>query len=294
MTEMRPAPSNAQIEDALRATGAAIIYPETPQIAAAVRAALRPEGQTPRQPSGLLTRIKRRASLPQRVHRAWRRAVAASAPPQFGLRPAFLVLFALLVAAFVLSPEVRLAVADRLGLRGVAITHVPSSPITVAWPLGHGLDLGRQTTLEGAQGNVPFRILLPAELGAPDEVYLANDERVPYVSLAYRARERLPAATPTGVGLLLAQFRATVDQGVISKGLPRAASIEAVTVDGAPGFWISGAPHMFSYLGPDGYLRSDWSRLAGNTLLWEREAVTFRLESALNKEEAVRVASSLR
>lgn len=295
MTESGHAQPDAQIEEALRAAGATIIYPETPPIAAGVRARLRTDAANPRQrPWGWIAGLMRRTSFPERAARPWLRDTAASAPPRFGLRPALLVLLALLVATVVISPEIRSAIADRLGLRGVAITYVPGVPITVSRPLGHGLDLGRQTTLEGAQGKVPFRILLPAEIGPPDEVYLADDERVPYVSLAYRARENLPAAAPTAVGLLLAQFRATVDQGVISKGLPQRATIEPATVDGAPGFWISGAPHMFSFQGPDGFLRSDWSRLAGNTLLWERERVTFRLESALSKEQAIRIASSLR
>lgn len=295
MTKMGQDQPNLQVEEALRAAGATIIYPETPPIATAVGTRLRADAANPRQrPWGWVARLMRRTSFPPRADRPWLHETAASAPPRFGLRPALLVLLALLVATLVVSPDARSAIADRLGLRGVAITYVPGVPVIVSWPLGHGLDLGRQTTLEGAQAIVPFRILLPAEIGAPDEVYLADDERVPYVSLVYRAREDLPAAATTDVGLLLAQFRATVGQGVVAKGLPQGASLESVTVDGAPGFWISGAPHPFTFQGPDGSLRSDSSRLAGNTLLWERERVTFRLESALSKEQAIRVASSLR
>ena len=36
------------------------------------------------------------------------------------------------------------------------------------------------------------------------------------------------------------------------------------------------------------------ARLAGNTLLWERDGITYRLEAALARDDAIAVAVSLR
>jgi hypothetical protein len=70
--------------------------------------------------------------------------------------------------------------------------------------------------------------------------------------------------------------------------------MQMVAVGGAGGYWIEGAPHVLilrDYAGDD---RRHPSRLAGNTLLWERDGVTYRLESALSRDEAIRIAESMR
>jgi hypothetical protein len=59
-------------------------------------------------------------------------------------------------------------------------------------------------------------------------------------------------------------------------------------VDGAPGVWISGAPHVV--LGPELP-----PRLAGNVLVWVRGAVTYRLEGkGLTLDAAQDVAGLVR
>ena len=62
-----------------------------------------------------------------------------------------------------------------------------------------------------------------------------------------------------------------------------------VTVAGAsePGLWIEGERHIVRFPG--------WpARLAGNTLVWVRGGATVRVEGSLSREQAVRIASSLR
>ena len=61
---------------------------------------------------------------------------------------------------------------------------------------------------------------------------------------------------------------------------------------GLPGLWLS-SHHEITYRGPDGTLHKDTSRLAGKTLLWEENGVTYRLESSLPKVVAVSVAEDL-
>jgi hypothetical protein len=67
-----------------------------------------------------------------------------------------------------------------------------------------------------------------------------------------------------------------------------------VAVGDGRGFWIEGDAHVFVYRDAAGEIRSDEYRLAGNVLLWEREGLTFRLESALGKEQALRIADGVR
>ena len=70
--------------------------------------------------------------------------------------------------------------------------------------------------------------------------------------------------------------------------------LEAVTVSGKPGFWISGAPHTYFFVCYDaGECRQERYRLNGNVLIWEQDGVTLRLESLLPREDALAVAESI-
>src|SRR5207249_605229 len=57
---------------------------------------------------------------------------------------------------------------------------------------------------------------------------------------------------------------------------------------------LAGQPHQFFFRDPAGTMQPETLRLAGNTLLWEDGALTYRLEAQVSLEEAVRIASSLR
>jgi hypothetical protein len=72
--------------------------------------------------------------------------------------------------------------------------------------------------------------------------------------------------------------------------------IETVTVAGSPGVWLEGAPHaVFLQPSPDGSQPVvDNIRLAGNTLLWYRDGVTYRLEAKVGKERALQIAGTVR
>jgi hypothetical protein len=67
-----------------------------------------------------------------------------------------------------------------------------------------------------------------------------------------------------------------------------------VTIDGSPGYWIGGEPHTFGYLDDQGEIAFGTIRLAGNTLLWEVDGVTYRFESALEMTDALRLMESIR
>ena len=70
--------------------------------------------------------------------------------------------------------------------------------------------------------------------------------------------------------------------------------VRSVTVGGEPGFFFSGEPHFFSYQDSTGQFREEQTRLAGNTLIWQRGELTLRLEGNLSAGQAVRIAESMR
>src|SRR5207247_1806045 len=155
------------------------------------------------------------------------------------------------VGGVVAVPAGRRAVAGWLGLRGERITLVPTpTPIAIPTGLGVHLLLGARVTLGEAADQVPFRILQPRDpsLGAPDEVYMTIQSLGPQLFLVYRARPGFPPAIGTGVGLLFSEFQASIDAQFIQKSIGLGTEITAVTVNGEPGFWISGQPHEVVFL----------------------------------------------
>ena len=104
----------------------------------------------------------------------------------------------------------------------------------------------------------------------------------------------LPPTSNPGVGALFTQFQAGLEPGFFAKGLGPETRLEQLTVNGGRAVWIEGSPHLFYYRDRGGEIRDESVRLAGNVLLWEQEGLTLRLEANLPKDEAVRIASSVR
>jgi RNA polymerase sigma factor (sigma-70 family) len=201
---------------------------------------------------------------------------------------ALLVILALLASGVLAWPEARQAIADRLGLRGVSITHLPAAPSPVVVPTSLGL--GEAVTAEVAAERLGRELLVPSALGPPDAVYATAGE----VWLGYAPRADLPHVSQTpGLGLLLTEFgRGAFQREFLAKGLPPATQISDVTVGDRRGVWISGAPHVFFRTSAN-QVETAPPRLAGNTLLWEQEGMTLRIESALGRDDALRIANSV-
>jgi hypothetical protein len=67
---------------------------------------------------------------------------------------------------------------------------------------------------------------------------------------------------------------------------------QEVSVNGDPGWWIAGKPHMVIVrVGDTDYPMQ--LRMAANTLIWEHGGVTYRIESGLSKADAFRIAAGL-
>jgi hypothetical protein len=268
------------LERALADLGAALDFPPTPDLAAAVATRLAGAADTRRQ------RTSPSATLPRR-HR-WRRLAVAG-----------MVAALLAAAVLVASPGTREAVARRLGLRGVDIRLGGEPPPTATTtPPGARLDLGlgERVTLEEADRRVAFPVLVPGAAGfqRPDAVFV--DGLVPEggrVDLVYRARPGLPASPSTDAGLLITQFLGQPTADFIKK-VTGGGLVEQVTVAGEPGYWFSGEPHFFTYRDANGNFTEEQTRLAGNTLIWQRGKLTLRLEGELSKQQAIRIAESMR
>jgi hypothetical protein len=270
--------SDPELEQALFDLGRRLAYPVTPEIASRVRANIEAAAKAHPRPTPIM-RFPRR--------RIWLAAAC---------------LLLAILAGLALFPEARTAIADRLGLRGVVIRWIDEAALPEPSPIGTPLQVGRQVTLDQAQEAVDFPVLVPTaeELAVPGEIYLAGEGRSAMISFVYPTAPGLPATNETGVGALLTQFRGEPERGLVEKGLAGEAvdpetHLEPVTVNGQPGFWISGAPHgVFFVCFDGGECREERYRLAGNVLLWERDGMTLRLESALSRDEALAVAESVR
>jgi len=280
MPEPRLPLTDDELGDALTRLGAELDYPASGELTAKVRRRLENEVARPRRRWRDI--LGGRPGLPPLERPAWRPIAVAAA--------LVLLLFAGSLAAF---PSVREAVADWLGLRGIVISVVPSlSPI----PSAHGgLDLGDAIALDDARAAVGWTVLVPADpaLGSPDEVYLDRRISDGVVSLVWEAGPGLPAASSTGVGLLLTEFRGSIEERFFQKFVGPGTTIERVRVDGRIGYWIAGALHEILLIDRFGEPINETLRLAGNVLMWEDGELTLRIESAVTKDEALRMAASV-
>lgn len=186
-------------------------------------------------------------------------------------------------------------VAERLGVRGIGIFFVNEVPTVVPRPVGDRLRLGRRSSLAEAGGAVDFAVRVPTTgpLGGPDEVYLSGAAGEEMVSFVYRVDDDLPETPSPGVGALLTQFRGRIDEPLAYKGILPGGVVEAVEVGEGVGYWIEGEAHLFLYRDAGGEVRYEEYRLAGNVLLWEEGGLTFRLESAMGKGEAIAAGGSM-
>jgi hypothetical protein len=219
-----------------------------------------------------------------------------------GVRPMRRGLVLALAALLILAA---IAGAVGLGLPGLRIIFgdVPSPPPVASptasgsasaspSPLGSGLGLGTALPLADAEARAGFDLILPADpaIGPPDVAYAMGRR----VNLVWASGPALPDSDVDGIGLLISEFQGRVDPGFYNKIVDSGSKLTRVTVDGSPGWWISGAPHFFYYINPEGNAVEDTHRQVGDTLLWTTGDVTYRLESSLGMEGAISLAESLR
>jgi hypothetical protein len=218
-----------------------------------------------------------RGAVAARLHERSRRSWAPVAWPRA---------LVLGIAATVLITGV--VVAAVLVIPGLRLTFTPSLP-TASVPsnaLATRLALGDPVALDAVDARVP------AILGQPDEVYSARSGEV--ITLVYASSDELPELAGTGIGLLVQQINGSLERERIEKLIVEvSASVTELEIDGSPGYWIEGPPHLIRYRGPSGQERSEMTRLVGDTLVWQRGDVLYRIESGLGLETTLRIAESI-
>jgi hypothetical protein len=255
-----------ELERELKELGALIDYPPTPDVAHAVRNLLDEED-----------------GRPQRFRMAFptmRWAAVAAA-------------FVLVVAVPTLSPSLRATVSDWFvaedfhSARGPALDAGSSERQSEAPPAGVSKSgtspalaprfSGERISLREARARMDGALLLPrtAKLGEPDEIYAAGISRKKDVTLVYKGG--LPPLGDTGISLVLTEVPGDLEPAYLRGKTTLRSKLERVSVDGGPGYW-SAAGH----------------RLPGHVLLWEQGGVALRLEADVQKEQAIRIAESVR
>lgn len=177
-----------------------------------------------------------------------------------------------LATAMVVSPAVRAAVFDLLRIGGVEIhQNEPAPPApTIEAPLPGERDV----SLTDAREAVDFTLRLPTDLGEPDAVRVTGDR---VVTMAFG-------------DVRIDQFDGGLDS--IFQKFTTADDIHQVSVGDRPGIWVD-RPHIVLYTDEHGTTHEEAARLAGTTLIWEDDGVTYRVEGDLTEAEALAIAESL-
>jgi len=215
--------------------------------------------------TAVLSRLDEKHSRWRPVHRLVAAAVAAAVA---------------LATAMVVSPAVRAAVYDLLRIGSVEIYENQQAPASLTPSVDAPLPGERDVSLAEARGLADFPLRLPTKLGPPATVRLVDGGRV--ISMAF--------ASPHG------QIRVDEIDGGLDPMFRKFASaddIHHVTVADRPAVWVD-RPHVVIYTDRDGTMRQESARLAGSTLIWDDNGVTYRVEGELTQHQAIELAESLR
>jgi hypothetical protein len=237
--------------------------------------------------------------LEDRLRVAWRprphpsrlRALAPRLSSRLPSRPraiaAAILLIIALLGALLAVPQTRAAIAAILHIGSVTI--IPTPPTSGAnepTPLPSILDLAGQTTLDNAQRHMPFHIRLPAhpaDLGAPQYVYLQDLDGSAALLVWVDPQH------PDQVRMALNELSSDAYAYKIAPQF-----VQETQVHGQRALWTTG-PYLLQ-VGSVSDQRNALRRLvtASHTLIWTEGNITYRLESDVSLEEAVRIAESLR
>jgi hypothetical protein len=168
----------------------------------------------------------------------------------------------------------------------------PSPSPIVPGALGSDLDLGVLSTTTEAPALTGWPLLLPADptVGPPDAVWYREGR----INLLWKSRAGLPDTNAPGIGLLITEFRGTLNRDYFEKIVGPDTVVAPASVGGSTGYWIAGEVHDFFYLNPSGEIVNDSRRVVGDTLIWTHGVTTLRLEASLGEDAAIRIATSMR
>jgi hypothetical protein len=222
------------------------------------------------------------------------RANRSPSSPRAYRRLAGVVIALLLVAASAMAvPQVRAAIAEFFQIGVVRIfpvaptvtptaTGAPTTPPPTPTLLPSLLNLEGRTTLEEAQAEIGLPLELPtypADLGQPDAVFVQEMGGTMVVMVWLEDND------PSRVSLSLH----VIEQGSYAITKMEPTRLEETTVNGNVAYWAEG-PYIVRLNNGD----MDQRRLIeGHVLIWSEGTLTYRLETDLSMEEAVKIAESL-
>ena len=141
---------------------------------------------------------------------------------------------------------------------------------------------GRSVPVDAVQAAVPFRVRMISSLGAPDDARVRDDITGGMVTIVYE-----------GGRILLTQWRTTDVAGRIAL-VPASGAAEDVAIGDLPALWIEGtARGTFTLIGADGAVHRESFEVGTGVLLWNDGAMTFLLQGAGSKAEAMRLAAEV-
>jgi hypothetical protein len=213
-------------------------------------------------PDDLADRVLAGIAAPRRPA-WWRRLIAALA-----------VVLAGVGVTVAVSAPVRAAIVHVLRFGGVEVRPTPG-PTPASSPALPG---DHRTDLAGAAREVGFTVRVPAGLGPPDSVTVA-DRRV--VSLRY--------AVPGGT-VRIDEFAGNL--GVMWEKYA-AGTARRVTVNGHDALWFDGQVTVV-YVDASGQEVPGSARTTDGTLIWTDGALTFRLDGVRPLDAALAVAAGTR
>ncbi len=202
--------TDGELESALRDLGAHLSYPATRDLLPAVRA-----------------RIEQR-----RGESFW----ATFWSPRAAFVPALATLALLVLATLAFTP-IGASAAEALGLRGLAIFRGAEAPPAVR---GKAVlpDALKVASVDEASRQAGFAVLVPSEVGRPDEVYVRGSSQGTTVFLVYGARPGIAPAKETGIGMLVTEARGSFEAPLLGKVVGPGSRVEQLTVNGGRGVWI--------------------------------------------------------
>jgi hypothetical protein len=141
---------------------------------------------------------------------------------------------------------------------------------------------GRSVPVDAVQASAPFRVRTIASLGAPDDAHVRDDVAGGIVSLGYRDG-----------AILLTQWR-TSDVHARIALVPVSGAAEDVTVGDLPALWVEGAARgTLTLTGADAATHRESFDVGAGALLWRVDGLTFLLQGAGSKGDAVRLAGEV-
>ena len=143
--------------------------------------------------------------------------------------------------------------------------------------------LGRPASPGEARTAVQFHVRTIPPLGAPDAAYVRDDIVGEMVTLGFESGT-----------VVLTQWRASDVRARIAI-VPVQGTAEDVEIGALDGLWTAGAARgTLTLVGADRAVHHELFDVAQGALLWEEDGVTFLLQGAGTKENAIRLAAQTR